>query len=174
LTARVATLSIMLKTGLNPRFERYSMFVLKLFTIVSAFASLMGVAKMAFVVQSYMMNNARVPSIAVMGKLPVRSAYIVPFLGSIAPIAINIWLVGSVVLGGLTSRSYSIIESAFSILIFVDRIPLACRFMWPLSVAGHESGRYLLTASAVSPGHVDNWLFLIAFIRVRLGGQNRH
>eukprot|EP00978_Attheya_sp_CCMP212_P010854 scaffold26344_cov35-Attheya_sp.AAC.1 len=67
------------------------MFFLKLATIVSALASFIGVAKIAFVVQSYMMKTAFVPSSsAVIGKVPV---------------------------------------------------------------AGHESGRYLVTASAVSPGH---------------------
>eukprot|EP00978_Attheya_sp_CCMP212_P032024 scaffold123227_cov35-Attheya_sp.AAC.1 len=68
----------------------------------------------------------------------------------------NIWLERSVALGGLISCSYSIIESASLIFVFVDRIPLACRFMCPLSVAGEESGRYLVTASAVRPGHVDS------------------
>eukprot|EP00978_Attheya_sp_CCMP212_P045531 scaffold350177_cov33-Attheya_sp.AAC.1 len=84
---------------LNPRFLRYSMFFRKLSTIVSALASFIGVAKIAFVVQSYMMKTALVPSNDVIGKFPVRSAYIVPSFGSRAPNAMNNWLYFSVALG---------------------------------------------------------------------------
>ena len=65
---------------------------------------------------------------------------------------------------------YSIISNA----IFVDLIPFCCLFVCPLSVAGHTSGRYFLTASAVNPGHVVSCLFSIALINVAFGGQNRH
>ena len=51
---------------------------LKNSTIVSAFASLIGVAKMALDVQSYIMNIAVIPCIDVIGNFPVKSAYIVP------------------------------------------------------------------------------------------------
>ena len=37
----------------------------------------------------------------------------------------------------------------------VDRTPAGVFFKWPLAVAV-DSGRYLRTASAVSPGHVEN------------------
>jgi hypothetical protein len=46
--------------------------------------------------------------------------------------------------------------------------------MCPLSVAGALSGRYCWTALAVSPGHVVNWLFVIALRSVRFGGLKRH
>ena len=61
------------------------------------------------------------------------------------------------------SRSSSIFSNAsfvFSFIVLVsgifvvDRIPLRWRFMWPLSIAGAESGRCLRTDSAVRPGHV--------------------
>ena len=71
-------------------------------------------------------------------------------------------------------RSVLIFSNASFILSFVDLIPFCCLFMCPLSVAGHESGRYFWTASAVRPGHVANWLFFIALRSVDLGGQNRH
>ena len=63
------------------------------------------------------------------------------------------------------SRSSSIFSNASFIIIFfvlvsgmfvVERIPLCWRFMWPLSVAGAESGRCLRTASAARLGHVVN------------------
>ena len=63
-------------------------------------------------------------------------------------------------------RCVSIMSSAVSIFCFVDLVPFCCLFMCPLSVAGHEVGRYFSTASAVRPGHVASWLFLIAFNRV--------
>ena len=68
----------------------------------------------------------------------------------------------------------SIIPNAVSILCFVDLTPFCYRFIWPLSVAGHGVGNYLLTASDVSPGHVANWLFFIALRKVDFGGQNKH
>ena len=55
-------------------FDRYSTFFLKHSTIVSAPEYLIGVDRMAFVVQSYIMNNACVPFIEVIGYFPVRSA----------------------------------------------------------------------------------------------------
>ena len=71
-------------------------------------------------------------------------------------------------------RCVSIMSSAVSILCFFDLMPFCCLFICPLPVAGHEAGRYFSTASAVRPGHVASWLFLIAFNRVDFGGQNRH
>ena len=47
LRAFVATLSMTLKTGLKPRLERYVMFSLKHYTIVSTVASFIGIFKMA-------------------------------------------------------------------------------------------------------------------------------
>ena len=38
--------------------------------------------------------------------------------------------------------------------------------VWPLSVAGTESGRYFWTARSMNPGHVENCLLLIAFSTV--------
>ena len=64
----------------------------------------------------------------------------------------------------------SIMSSAVSIFCFVDLMPFCCIFMCPLSVAGHEVGRYFSTASAVRPGHVASWLYLIALNRVDFGG----
>ena len=63
------------------------------------------------------------------------------------------------------SRSNSIISNAYFILSFcvfvggifdVERIPLRWRFVWPLSVSGDKSGRFLRTVSEVIPGHVVN------------------
>ena len=71
-------------------------------------------------------------------------------------------------------RCVSIIYNAFFMFSLVDLIPFCCPFICPLSVAGHESGRYFSTASAVRPGHVANWLFLIALRRVDFVGQNKH
>ena len=71
-------------------------------------------------------------------------------------------------------RCVSIMSSAVSKICFVDLMPFCCLFVCPLSVAGHEFGRYFSAASAVRPGHVDSWLFLIAFNRVDFGGQKRH
>ena len=61
-----------------------------------------------------------------------------------------------------------------SVLIFslVLLIPYFFLFVWPLSVAGAKSGRSFCTDSAVNPGHVENYLFLIIFRSVFLGGVN--
>ena len=72
--AFVATLSITLYTGLYPLFDKYVMFFLKQSTIVSDFASFIGVARIAFVVQSYMMKMSCIPFRDVIGNLPVKSA----------------------------------------------------------------------------------------------------
>ena len=58
LIALEATLSMMLKVGLKPRFVKYAKFSLNASTNVSSFASLIGVARIAFVVQSYRTNRA--------------------------------------------------------------------------------------------------------------------
>ena len=71
-------------------------------------------------------------------------------------------------------RDVSIFSNASFILSFVDLMPFCYLFMCPISVAGHETGRYFWTASAVRPGHVANWLFFIALRSFYLGGQNRH
>jgi hypothetical protein len=54
------------------------------------------------------------------------------------------------------SLSYSMEFNAVATFSFVDLNPFLCLFMWPLSVAGDVSGRYLLTAFVVNPGHVGN------------------
>ena len=53
-------------------------------------------------------------------------------------------------------RAVSICSNASFILYFVDLIPFHCLFMFPLSVAGHESGRYFWTDYVVRPVHVAN------------------
>lgn len=70
--------------------------------------------------------------------------------------------------------SNSIAYNAAMAFSFVDLIPLLCLFLGPLSVVGHDSGRCFSTASAVRPGHVDNWLFFVALSNVAFGGQNKH
>ena len=45
--------------------------------------------------------------------------------------------------------------------------------MWPLSVAVNDSGRCFCTAAAVSPGHVANVLFSVAFTNVLFVELNR-
>ena len=44
--------------------------------------------------------------------------------------------------------------------------------MCPLAVAGAKSERYFWTARAVNLGHVENKLFLTAFMSICLGGLN--
>ena len=86
--ACVATLSMTLYTNLKLRFVRYVTFCLKYSTIVSAFASFIGFASIAFVVQSYRMKMTITPFIDVMENLPVRSAYIVPTFLSMKPLTL--------------------------------------------------------------------------------------
>ena len=88
--ALVDTLYMILYTGLNPLFSRYVMFCLKHSTIVSSFASLIGVARMALDVQLYMMNIAVIPCIDVIGNFPVKSVYIVPSFLYTYPNVMNI------------------------------------------------------------------------------------
>ena len=154
--ALVATLSMILYTGLNPLFDRYVMFCLKHSTIVSAFAYFIGVARMALDVQSYTMNIAVITCIDVIGNLLVKSAYIVPSFLSTYPNVMNIWFILSFSSDGFMHRAVSICSNASFILSVVDIMPFLFLFMCPLSVAGHDSGRYFWTASAVRPGHVAN------------------
>ena len=58
------------------------------------------------------------------------------------------------------------------IFCFVPLMTYFCIFMWPLSVAGEESGKYVWTACDVNPSHVDNFYLLIAFIRFSFCGLN--
>ena len=64
---------MMLKVGLNSLFVKYSMFLQNAAIIVSSFASVIGVAMIAFDVQSYTMKTVCIPSIEHRGKLPMRS-----------------------------------------------------------------------------------------------------
>ena len=154
--ALVATLSMILYTGLNPLFDRYVMFFLKHSTILSTFASLIGVARMALDYQSYNMNISVIPRIDVIGNFPVKSAYIVPFFLSTYPNVMNIWFILSFSSVGFMYRAVSICSNASFILSVVDQMPFLCLFMCPLSVSGHDSGRYFLSASVLRPGHVSN------------------
>ena len=147
---------MILYTGSNTLFEKYVMFFLNHSTIVSDFASLIDVARMALDVQSYMMNISVIPCINVIGIFPVKSVYIVPSFLSTYPNVMNIWFIISFSSGGFMHRAVSICSNAFFILSFVDLIPFRCLFMCPLSVAEHESGRYFFIASVVIPGHVAN------------------
>ena len=63
LTAFVATLSMMLNTGLKFRFLKYSMFVLNASTVVSFFKFFTGVVRMALEDQSQSMKIPVLPSI---------------------------------------------------------------------------------------------------------------
>ena len=65
-----------------------------------------------------------------------------------------------------------ILSNTVWILSLVLQISCFCLFMWPLSVAGAESGRYFWTDRAVKPGHVENCLVLISFSSVCFGGMN--
>ena len=113
------------------------MFFFKHSTIVSAFASFIGVARIALDVQSYMMNIAVMPCIDVMGNFPVKSEYIVPYFLSTYPNVMNIWFIISFSSGGFMHRSVSIFSNAYFILSFFDLTHFCCLFMCPLSVAGH-------------------------------------
>ena len=53
-------------------------------------------------------------------------------------------------------RDVSIYSNASFILSVVDLMPFLFLVMCPLSVAGHDSGRYFWTDSVVRPGHVAN------------------
>ncbi len=61
--------------------------------------------------------------------------------------------------------------SLFSFVLgLVDQMFWRSCLRWPLSLAG-DSGRWRQTAAAVRPGHVENWLLLIAFIQVDIVGE---
>ena len=156
LIALVATLSMIFYTGLNHLLAIYVMFCLKHSSIVSAFASLICVARMALYVQSYMMNIIVIPCIDVIGNFPVNSEYIVPYFLSTYPYVMNIWFIISFSSCWFMHLSVSICSNASFILSVVDLMPFLCIFMCPLSVAGYEYGRYFWTASVVRPGHVAN------------------
>ena len=86
----------------------------------------------------------------------------------------NSWFLFSCIWGGCISLSYSTRSNSSFNFSLADLIPLRCRFMCPLSVAGTESGMYFLTSLHVRPGHVVNWLLAMALSNVFLGGQNKH
>ena len=169
--ALVSTLSMILYTGLNPLFDRYVMFFLKHSTIVSAFASFIGVDKMALDVQSDTMNIAAIPCIDFVGKFPVKSAYIVPnFLSTYHNVMNILFILSFFQVGSCIVLFQSVLMHIF-ILSVIDIKPFLCLFMCPLSVSGHDSGGYFWTSSVVRPGHVVNLLFIIALRSVDLEGQ---
>ena len=102
------------------------------------------------------MNISFIPCIDVIGNFPVKSAYIVLSFSSTYPNVMNIWFILYFSLGGFMHRSVSICSDASFILSVVDIMPFLFLFMCPLSVAGHDSGRYFWTDSVVRPGHVAN------------------
>ena len=71
---------------MNPLFVRYVIFCLKQLTIVSSAIFFTGVARIAFVVQSYMMKIGTIPSMYLIGDLPVNSTYIIPYFLFILPL----------------------------------------------------------------------------------------
>ena len=75
----------MLITGLKPLFVRYSTFSLNVFTIGLSLASVIGVANITFVVQSYRINTVVMLFIDHREELPVRSTYMVPSFLSTLP-----------------------------------------------------------------------------------------
>ena len=70
-TAFVASLSMILKTGLKFRLFKYFMFVLNAATVVSFFNFFSGVARMALEDRSQSMKIVVLPSMERMMKLPV-------------------------------------------------------------------------------------------------------
>ena len=95
------------------------MFFFRHSTIVSAFASYIGVARMALGVQSYMMNIDVNTCIDVIGNFPVKSAYIVSSFLSTYHNVMNIWFILSLSSGGFMHRAVSIFSNAYFILSFV-------------------------------------------------------
>ena len=85
-TAFDATLPMMLRMGLDPLFVKICYFCLKQLAIVSSAIFFTGVASIAFVVQSYMMKIATIPSMDLIGNFPVKSTYIVPYFVFILPL----------------------------------------------------------------------------------------
>ena len=73
-----ATLSMILKLGLNPLLVMQLMWVWKSLIIVSYLVYFIGSAKIAFVVQLYRMKMEMYTSMLLMGKFPVFSTLIVP------------------------------------------------------------------------------------------------
>ena len=60
--------------------------------------------------------------------------------------------------------------SVQSCICFVDRSPLLVLRAWPLIVSS-DSGKCLVTASVVRPGHDANCLFFTTFIQVGFVGK---
>ena len=77
-------LPITLNTGLNPRFIKYSISYLRVLVIATSVKSFTGVARIACVVQSYGMKIVVIPFNEQMGKVPVKSTYMVLSLWLIA------------------------------------------------------------------------------------------
>ena len=68
-----AILLMISRMGLKPLFVRYSIFCLNQLTIISSDIFFTGVASIAFVVQSYTMKIDTMPSMNLIGNLPVKS-----------------------------------------------------------------------------------------------------
>ena len=78
----------------------------------------------------------------------------------------------SIVIGGCRSLLASSFSNAVLIFSLVLLIPCFFLSICPSSVAGAKSGRYFCTSRAINTGHVENFLFLIFFRSVCLGGLN--
>ena len=78
------------------------------------------------------------------GEFPLFSTHNLPSSLSTVAMDVKIWLVFSIFTGGWIS-CYVSITSIFSFSrSCVVLIPLICRFIWPLSVSGKLSGRFVL------------------------------
>ena len=81
------------------------------------------------------------PYIDLIGNFLVKSTYMVPSFRFRFAWYANRGLSLTVVIGGCRSLFVSSISNSVLIFTLVLRIPYFCIFMWPLSVAGAESGR---------------------------------
>ena len=109
------------------------------------------------------------PLLEVTGKRPVWSEKIFPVMVTTLAYTWWVWTGGSNEEGGVVVSVFAVGWGLAGVFFDVDRKFLGVAFRWPLAVAS-ALGRYLRTASDVSPGHVVKNPWSIAWVQVEIVG----
>ena len=126
LTDLEATLSMILKTYLDPLFVKYAIFFLKFSIVDESFKSFTGIARIKFDYHSYKTNMDVFPSIDLIGYFPENSTYMVPSFGFIVAWYANGWLSLSVVISRY--RYLFVLSISNTVLIFSLVLQFSCCF----------------------------------------------
>ena len=153
LTDLEATLSMILKTDLNPLFVKYAIFFLKFSIVDESFKSFTGIARIKFDYHSYKTNMDVFPSIDLIGYFPENSTYMVPSFGFSVAWYAKRWLSLSVSIGGC--RYLFVLSISNAVFIFSLVLIIPCFFfsygpcLLPVMSMGDIFGLHVLWSQAM-------------------------